>query len=440
MSAKTKPLPPAGANSKPKPASKPALATAPPSSIFGMLDDIKGLDSRPTTARVSDLVPDPAQDRKYFDPEELSNLAAALLEVGFLQPILVSPTGGTPPWKIVDGERRWRAAQLAELEEVPIHVREDMDDANEMRHLAQMIANASRSDLRDYEMAKAIQRELDKLGNKRGDRARLAKLLNRPQAAISRYLSMLDPEFEPLVREGKILNADVLARFKSLDPELRDQLLAELPPDKLITDAMCREISRKASEAPATAEGGETAVPPDDLPPASSETGLTSTGPSDSDLASAAQVLADGAGGGTEAGSSEGLEPGAKPTSLDAQPGMTAGSDTGVGHGEAGASDEEENERGAGGGGTVGDAGRSNSSGSARGAGAPREKSVQLATTAERIEQLLRYFVDKSTDRVELRVPGDLAIAIIENLGGEVPDDKDRYAGLIMELLDAKLG
>jgi ParB/RepB/Spo0J family partition protein len=453
MSAKanTKPQPTGGANTKAKaaPAAVRPLPAAPPaSSIFGMLDDIKGLDNSPTSAAIADLIPDATQDRKHFDETELENLAESIRAVGVLLPILVSPTGGMPPWKIVDGERRWRASQLAGVEEVPIKVREDLVESNDVRHLAQLIANANKTDLLDYEMAKAIQRELDKMGNKHGDKGRLAKLLNRPAAAISRYLNMLDPQFEQLVRDGVIVSATDLARFKSLEPELRDQLLAELPPGKPLTETMIREATRKADPSPDAA--GTREVPPAPETTGDSASSAVANAAAGDGLAQAAQSLADGTGLVTP--EAEGANPAAStasPGASDEAPGANGSEaghngDTqgleGNGDGNDGDGDDDDQRSGAG---TSGPAASSNTGaagGSARGTGATREKAVQLATTAERVEHLLRYFVDKATDRVELRVPADLAIAIIENLGGEIPDDRDQYATRIMDLLQDKLG
>lgn len=429
MNAKAKPQPSTGAKTKVTAITGPAKASPPASSIFGMLDDIKGMDTNPTTASIADVIPDAGQHREHFDETELENLAESIREVGILQPIVVSPTGGMPPWKILDGERRWRAAKIAQLDEVPIRVRDDLVETNGVRHLAQLIANTNKSDLRDYEMAKAIQRELDKMGNKHGDNSRLAKLLNRPAAAISRYLSMLDPQFEPLVRDGIILSADVLARFKALSPEVRAQLLVDQPPGKPLTESQVREAGRKANAPPAAeppADAGASAEPasPDSTTAAADASGAGPGLASNSELANAAQALAAGATDSSD-DSSETSTPGNLGTGAAAPGAEDDDNDLGFGTGRT--SESGQSSGGA-------------SSSTARGAGTPREKAVQLATTAERVEQLLRYFVDKSTDRVELRVPADLAIAIIENLGGEVPDDKDRYAGLIMDLLDAKLG
>ena len=73
------------------------------------------------------LVPSPFQPRTEFDPVDLQNLAASLRASGILQPILVRPAGSQ--YQIIAGERRWRAAKLAELERIPALVKEISDEA-----------------------------------------------------------------------------------------------------------------------------------------------------------------------------------------------------------------------------------------------------------------------------------------------------------------------
>lgn len=72
------------------------------------------------TLPVSRIRPGVAQPRRYFDPEKASALEASVRKSGILQPLLVRPTGGT--YELVDGERRWRAAQAVGLSEVPVYI------------------------------------------------------------------------------------------------------------------------------------------------------------------------------------------------------------------------------------------------------------------------------------------------------------------------------
>src|SRR5690606_15134848 len=97
----------------------------------GEIPQTRDADSRrPTgTAPVVSPPPSPPQPRRIFAEEEIASLAESIRERGILQPILVRPAAGRPGcYEIVAGERRWRAAQAAQLHEVPIIVRELADD------------------------------------------------------------------------------------------------------------------------------------------------------------------------------------------------------------------------------------------------------------------------------------------------------------------------
>jgi len=99
-----------------------------------------------------DIVPNPAQPRKHFDPDALSALADSIRRVGILCPLLVRAVGGT--YELIAGERRLRAAMEAGLETVPCILR-DADFA-ESAHLA-IIENLQREDLNMFEEAEAIK-------------------------------------------------------------------------------------------------------------------------------------------------------------------------------------------------------------------------------------------------------------------------------------------
>src|ERR1700752_3863230 len=103
------------------------------------------------TLPVDQIVPGPFQPRQRFDDETLGALAESIRENGILQPILVRPRAGhTGGFEIVAGERRWRAAQLAKLHEVPVIIREIGD--REALELA-LVENVQRQDLSPLEEA-----------------------------------------------------------------------------------------------------------------------------------------------------------------------------------------------------------------------------------------------------------------------------------------------
>jgi ParB/RepB/Spo0J family partition protein len=392
--------------------------------IYGMLDMVTSDGATPTLLPITDIGPDPEQPRRTFDVVELENLAEAIREVGVLSPITISPNapGAVPPWKIVDGERRWRASQIAGKEDIPVKVRVDLDDSHKDRPLAQLIANANRSDLTDYELALAVRKQLAEWGNKRGDKGRIAKLINRPQAVVSRLLAMLDDGMEPLVQEGLITSAEAVASFRALgnnvQAEVLDHARASGEPitvtgirDKLAT------IAALAAPAPSSADASMPADPLGD----SANTHAVETQPTGDDAFPAGSM-----GNDREANDDVHQHDAAR----DAD-------DEGL---DAESRDDNEFSDDSHPGHTLGDSSSASTSTKPATAGGAREKSVSLQLTGEGVEDLLRYLVDKSSDRVELRLNADLARGVIENLGGEVPERSDTYADLIKDLLESKTG
>ena len=129
---------------------------------------------------VGDLQPGKYQPRTRMDPGSLEELAASIKAQGVMQPILVRPVNGSA-YEIIAGERRWRAAQIAELADVPCLVREIPDEAALAMSL---IENIQREDLNPLEEAGGIQRLMthqqaaDAVGRSRPAASNLLRLLN----------------------------------------------------------------------------------------------------------------------------------------------------------------------------------------------------------------------------------------------------------------------
>lgn len=108
------------------------------------------------------LEPGPFQPRGGMDKASLAELADSIRENGILQPILARPKPGNPAvFQIIGGERRWRAAQLAQLHEVPVILR-DLSDREAMA--AGLVENLQRQDLNPMEEAEGYRRLLDEFG------------------------------------------------------------------------------------------------------------------------------------------------------------------------------------------------------------------------------------------------------------------------------------
>lgn len=151
-----------------------------------------------STLPLSKIKPNKAQPRKTFDEEALQELADSIKQNGILQPILVRAKGSG--YEIVAGERRYQAAKLAGLREVPVLVREVSDD--EIFQLA-LIENLQRSDLSPIEEAQGYKTLLESKGLTQDE---LGKVLSKSRSAIANTIRLLDlPEaVQQLMVEGKL--------------------------------------------------------------------------------------------------------------------------------------------------------------------------------------------------------------------------------------------
>lgn len=141
----------------------------------------------------------PSQPRRHFDPEALQELADSIRVQGVLQPILLRPRRDGR-YEIVAGERRWRAAQLAGLHEVPALVRE-MDQARVFE--VALIENVQRQDLNPMEEAIAYQRLADDYGH---TQERVAELTGKSRSHVANFmrLTQLPPELREMLAKGAI--------------------------------------------------------------------------------------------------------------------------------------------------------------------------------------------------------------------------------------------
>lgn len=124
-----------------------------------LLDNDNASENGATVVRVSEIEPNADQPRKNFDAEELSSLADSIAEYGLIQPITVRKAGDR--YKIIAGERRWRAARMAGLSEVPVNIiSADDKKASEIA----LVENIQRKDLDPIEEADAFASLIDEYG------------------------------------------------------------------------------------------------------------------------------------------------------------------------------------------------------------------------------------------------------------------------------------
>ena len=172
---------------------------------------------------LAQLIPGKHQPRKYFDNAALSELAVSIKNQGVIQPLLVRQLPGMPQrYEIVAGERRWRAAKLAGLTEVPVIVTEYTD--KEAMTVA-LVENLQREDLNPLEEAEALQalREAHGLSQEA-----LAEQLGKSRSAVANALRLL--QLPPSIQEGLIRNDITAGHARALlaiaDAELRAELYA----------------------------------------------------------------------------------------------------------------------------------------------------------------------------------------------------------------------
>ena len=167
--------------------------------LLGDFDDISVEKSAYQMLPIYRVEPDPDQPRKDFDPEALAELAESITEHGIIQPLTVRETKNGY-YQIIAGERRWRAARLAKLSEVPAIVME-ADDKKAME-LA-LIENLQRQDLNAVEEAMGYRGLMDDHGLTQEEAAaRVGK--SRPAVANALRLLNLDPDVLDMVRSGQL--------------------------------------------------------------------------------------------------------------------------------------------------------------------------------------------------------------------------------------------
>ncbi len=137
---------------------------------------------------IEDIIPNPSQPRTNFDEEALDELADSIRQLGVIQPITVKGRNAQGKYIIISGERRWRAAQRADLKRLPVYIRE-VDDEN--LHAMALVENIQRQDLNAIEIALGMQRLIEechltqdalseKVGKKRSTVANYMRLLKLP--------------------------------------------------------------------------------------------------------------------------------------------------------------------------------------------------------------------------------------------------------------------
>ena len=208
-------------------------------------DEVAAVKGEPVAAKkdartlpVAFLRPGRYQPRHAFDDEPLANLAASIREVGVLSPILVRPIG-PDRYEIVAGERRWRAAQIAKLHDVPVLVRELGDE--QALEIA-IIENVQREGLNAIEEARAYNDLIERFNRTQED---VAKEIGKSRSHVANTIRLLQlPEqVKAWVREGKLTAGHARTLLGAADPEARAREL--ISGEMTVRQAEQRSVKKK---------------------------------------------------------------------------------------------------------------------------------------------------------------------------------------------------
>ncbi|MBA2241036.1 MAG: ParB/RepB/Spo0J family partition protein [Solirubrobacterales bacterium] len=183
------------------------------------------------------IAPNPDQPRRRFESGSLEGLAASIREAGVIQPLVVRPLGDGR-YELIAGERRWRAAQLAGLAEVPAILR---SEGEATRLQTALIENVAREDLNPVDEARACSLLIDDLGITKEE---LAKRLGRSRSAISNLVRILElpDEALELIAAGSLTEGHGRAILAAGDHDARRRLAREAA----ARDWSVRETERRA--------------------------------------------------------------------------------------------------------------------------------------------------------------------------------------------------
>ncbi len=219
---------------------------------------------------IGQLSPNPFQPRRHFDDEAIEELSRSIREKGILSPILVRPDPQAPSrYQIIAGERRWRAAQRAQLHEVPVLVK-DLNDVEALE--VALVENLQRQDLSILEEADGYKRLMDEFSHTQED---LAKVVGKSRSHIANTLRLLQLplDVKELLETRQLSAGHARALLGSEDPaglayEVVSKGLTVRQTEKLVQDSVGRQAvsrPRKGSGNSAGSGGGEAAKDADTL-------------------------------------------------------------------------------------------------------------------------------------------------------------------------------
>ena len=270
--AKTAAKAPARAAKTAKPAAKKTAAKAAPKKAvpapkralgkgLGAMLSVEGIPASSGDSvvelKINDISPNEGQPRKNFDDTSLQELASSISESGVIQPIIVQKKNGG--YRIVAGERRWRAARIAGLTVIPAIVRELSDRETMVQAL---LENLQREDLNPIEEAYAMQ---NLLKTHKLTQEQLAKKLGKPRATIANTMRLvnLDDSLQEYIRRGDLSegHAKVILSLKDKEDQ---KMAAEMILQKEMNVRQAEIYVKKILEAKENPEAPKAVELPDE--------------------------------------------------------------------------------------------------------------------------------------------------------------------------------
>ena len=212
--------------------------------LDSLFTDAGGEVATNSVVSISEIEPDPNQPRKVFTEESLLELSASISEFGVLQPIVIrpNPAGG---YKIIAGERRWRATRLAGLTEIPVIVK-DVSEAQAVE--IALIENLQREDLDPIEEAEGYKNLMEQCGL---TQEMAAKRISKSRSAVANSLRILTLPEDVIeyLRQGKLSlgHAKVILGLEKVEDRRE---LAEVVVENGLnvrqTEDICKKIKKSA--------------------------------------------------------------------------------------------------------------------------------------------------------------------------------------------------
>ncbi|HHF51362.1 MAG TPA: ParB/RepB/Spo0J family partition protein [Candidatus Aminicenantes bacterium] len=191
---------------------------------------------------IEKLKPNFEQPRKYFDPESIEELAHSIKQTGILQPIVAVPE--EDHYKIILGERRWRAAQKAGLEKIPVLIRLMKD---EQQIEASLVENLQREDLNPMEIAEAYNKLAEELGYTQEE---ISEKVGKDRTSVANYMRLLKlpPSIQKLLSNGDLAMGHARALISVGDPELQVKLAKTIIAKKLTVRKIEKLVAQTKKE------------------------------------------------------------------------------------------------------------------------------------------------------------------------------------------------